>query len=281
MSAELALKPPFAVARHGAAAAAEALVDAGDVPVRHLLGLAFADIDVAATAALIARRPEGAPFAYVVTPNADHLVRLSRDPALTPLYSGAMLRLLDSRVVALAARMMGLEAPMVAPGSDLTARLLRSHLCAGERITVVGMRPGDLAALVAATGMAAPAHYNPPMGFDGQPAEMARAVAFVRDHPARFIFLAVGSPRQERLAAAIAREGTITGTGLCIGASLEFLAGTRPRAPRAMQRAGLEWLHRMLLDPRRLMRRYLVDNPPIFRFLWRERQRKRLNRRGR
>jgi exopolysaccharide biosynthesis WecB/TagA/CpsF family protein len=282
MAAELALKSPFGVARHAAtAAAAEAILDPADVPVRHLLGLAFADIDVAATAALIARRAADAPFAYVVTPNADHLVRLSREPALAPLYTGAMLRLLDSRVVAHAARAMGLAAPIVAPGSDLTARLLQHHLRAGERITVVGMRPGDIAALVAATGISAPAHINPPIGFETDPAEIARTVAFVREHPARFIFLAVGSPRQERLAAAIARDGRVTGTGLCIGASLEFLAGTRPRAPRAMQLAGLEWLHRMLLDPRRLMRRYLVDNPPIFRFLWRERQERRRNGRGR
>ncbi len=96
---------------------------------------------------------------------------------------------------------------------------------------------------------------------------MARAVRFVIDNPARFVFLAVGSPRQEMLAAAIKATGAARGTGLCIGASLEFLAGAIPRAPGFMQRAGNEWLHRLLVDPRRLGRRYLLDNPVIFRLL--------------
>ena len=240
-------------------------------PLRRLLGLDFADLDVAATAQLISGRSEDAAFAYVVTPNADHLVRLSRDASLLPLYQGAMLCLLDSRVVARAARAIGLRAPAVTTGSDLTARLISAHLRADERVTIIGLRAAHLAELVRRTGIAPPAHYDPPMGFDRDPAEMHRAVRFVLEHPARLVFLAVGSPRQERLAAAIVATGEAHGTGLCIGASLEFLAGVVPRAPHLMQRLGIEWLHRMLSDPRRLLRRYLLDNPPIFWLLLRER----------
>ncbi len=251
--------------------------DARPLPLRtlRLLGLDFADLDVSAAARLIAERSGSAAFSYVVTPNADHLVRLARNPALLPLYEAAMLRLLDSRVVARAARMIGLRPPAVTTGSDLTGQLLTSHLGEGEAITIIGLRAAHLAALVANTGIAPPAHYDPPMGFDRDPVEMNRAVQFVCDHPARLVFLAVGSPRQERLAAAIQACGKASGTGLCIGASLEFLAGVVPRAPRAMQRLGIEWMHRMLSDPRRLVRRYLFDNPPIFWLLLRERLRAR------
>jgi exopolysaccharide biosynthesis WecB/TagA/CpsF family protein len=249
-----------------------AAADAQVVPCRRLLGLDFADLDVVSAARLIAERPAERPFAYVVTPNADHLVRLSRDASLPPLYADAMLRLLDSRVVAHAARLLGLRPPTVTTGSDLTARLLEAHLRPGQRVTIIGLREHDLAALVKRTGIAPPAHHEPPMNLDRDPAAMARAVRFVLDHPAQFVFLAVGSPRQERLAAAIQATGAATGIGLCVGASLEFVAGTLPRAPRFMQLAGLEWLHRMALNPRRLARRYLIDNPPIFRLLWRERR---------
>ena len=238
---------------------------------RRLLGIDFADLDVATAAQWISERSENSSFAYVVTPNADHLVRLSRDPSLLPLYQDAMMRLLDSRVVARAARMIGLLPPAVAPGSDLTGRLLKAHLAPGEVVTIIGLRAAHLAALVANTGIAPPAHYDPPMGFDRDPAEMRRVVQFVLDHPARLVFLAVGSPRQERVAAALKATGRARGTGLCIGASLEFLAGAMPRAPQLMQRLGIEWLHRMLSDPRRLARRYLFDNPPIFWLLLRER----------
>jgi len=238
---------------------------------RRLLGLEFAEMDVTASAEWISRRSPDAPFGYVVTPNADHLVRLSRDASLLPLYQGAMLRLLDSRVVARAALAIGLQPPLVTTGSDLTGLLLSKHLAAEERVTIIGLRAGHLADLVERTGIAPPAHYDPPMGFDRNPDEMRRAVQFVLDHPARLVFLAVGSPRQERLAAAIVATGEAHGTGLCIGASLEFLAGAVKRAPGFMQRFGIEWLHRMLSDPRRLLRRYLIDNPPIFWLLLRER----------
>lgn len=233
-----------------------------------LLGLRFADLAPAAAAAAIAARPADAPFGYVVTPNADHFVRLARDRSLWPIYENAALRLLDSRVVARIARMLGLWAPRVATGSDVTTALLARHVLPGERVTIVGLRPEYLPILMGRCGLVAPAHHNPPMGFEHDPAAFQAAVDFVVAHPARFVFLAVGSPRQERLAAAIAATGRATGTGLCIGAALEFLAGARRRAPVCVRHAGLEWLARLMADPMRLGRRYLIDCPAIFRLLW-------------
>ena len=237
-----------------------------------LLGLDFADLTAADAAARIAGRSADANFAYIVTPNADHLARLARLPGLAPLYEDAALRLLDSRVVARAARLMGLPAPPVATGSDVTALLLRMHLHPGERITVVGVAPPHLASLCTRLRLAPPAHCNPPCGFDEDAAAFQATVDFVRANPARFIFLAVGSPRQEWLAHAIAAAGDARGTGLCIGASLEFLAGVRRRAPRWMQHAGLEWLWRLCTEPRRLARRYLLEDWRVLAALWRARR---------
>jgi len=236
-----------------------------------LLGLEFADLDAAEAAAWLAQRPASAPFGYVTTPNADHLVRLQRRPELAEFYHTALLRLLDSRVVARSARLIGLAAPRVAPGSDLTGLLLARHISRTEPITIVGLNTKWLPGLMARCDLPRPAHYNPPPGFERDPASFRKTVEFVLAHPARFTFLAVGSPRQEMLAAAIHASGQATGVGLCIGASLEFLAGRTPRAARWMQQAGLEWLHRLVQDPRRLGRRYLCDCPAIFTLLLRER----------
>ncbi len=236
-----------------------------------LLDLDFADLTAAEAAGMIAARPTGSAFGYVVTPNADHLVRLVRDRELNRLYDAAWLRLLDSRVVAGMASMCGLPVPHVAPGSDLTELLLKRYVLPGERITIVGMRPDWLPKLVSRCGLTQPAHYDPPIGFDGDPRAFAETVHFVLAHPARFIFLAVGSPRQERLAAALAASGQATGTALCIGASLDFLAGAEKRAPKWIQRTGLEWAWRLGLDPRRLARRYLLDSPHVVSMLLRER----------
>ena len=79
------------------------------------------------------------------------------------------------------------------------------------------------------------------------------------------MLLAVGSPQQEVLAGRIAAAGGATGCALCIGASLDFIAGRQRRAPRVVQRLGLEWAHRLASQPGRLWRRYLVDGPRIFR----------------
>jgi len=238
-----------------------------------LLGLEFADLNADAAARLIAGRDPGAGFAYVVTPNADHFARLFRTPSLLPAYREAWLRLLDSRVVAAAARTLRLQTPNVAPGSDVTRLLLAEHLQPGERICIVGLEPAWLPMLVRRCGLAPPAHCFPPMGFDERPETLQPVVDFVVANPTRLIFLAVGSPRQERLCVALAQTGLVTGTALCVGASLEFLAGKKTRAPAWMQRAGLEWLHRWADDPRRLSRRYLASLSVVLYLLkqkWRQ-----------
>jgi N-acetylglucosaminyldiphosphoundecaprenol N-acetyl-beta-D-mannosaminyltransferase len=240
-------------------------------PLLTLAGLGFDDLDIAQAASWIAARPAEAPFGYVVTPNADHLVRVSRNPELRAIYRGAALCLLDSRVVGWLARLMGMPAPAIAPGSDLTAHLLAHHLAPGERITIVGLSPVWLPALIARCGLAPPAHYNPPMGFDRDPVAFANTIAFVKANPARLVFLAVGSPRQEYLAAALAATGGVTGTGLCIGASLEFISGACRRAPRILQRWGLEWLFRFASNPRKLFRRYVINSPLVIALLMKQR----------
>jgi exopolysaccharide biosynthesis WecB/TagA/CpsF family protein len=240
-----------------------------EAPVRRLLELDFADLPLQGVLALLAERPADAPFGYVVTPNADHLVRLSRDPSLQPLYDGAMLRLLDSRVVARLAGMMGLPAPAVVPGSDLTAALVQA-MPPDEPVTVLGLAPAALDRLAARTGLRRIAHHNPPMGFERDPAAFEAAVRFIEENPARTTFLAVGSPRQELVAQAVAARGKGRGVGLCIGASLLFLTGEERRAPLPVQRAGMEWAWRLMQDPKRLARRYLVDSPAIIALLRRE-----------
>lgn len=235
-----------------------------------LLGLDFAHVPLAQAAARIAARPPGLPFAYVVTPNADHLVRIARDAGIRAMYRDAWLCLLDSRVVAGMARLLGLRPPPVVPGSDLTEHLLSHRLVPGERIGIIGLSPVWLPSLMARFDLAPPAHCDPPMGFDGDPAALQAVIAFVRAHPCRYVFLAVGSPRQEQLAAALAGAGGATGIGLCVGASLEYLCGARKRAPAAMRRAGLEWLWRLAQEPKRLARRYLLESPRVIGLLLRE-----------
>jgi exopolysaccharide biosynthesis WecB/TagA/CpsF family protein len=102
------------------------------------------------------------------------------------------------------------------------------------------------------------------MGFIKSGAEVTKCVDFVVNTQAPLVFLAVGMPQQEFLAQHIANHPQARGVGLCIGASIDFLTGSQRRAPLWVQKAGLEWLHRLLSNPRRLASRYLIECPRIF-----------------
>jgi exopolysaccharide biosynthesis WecB/TagA/CpsF family protein len=106
------------------------------------------------------------------------------------------------------------------------------------------------------------------MGFISDPQQVEACLRFVEAHsPFRFCFLAVGAPQQEVLAQALKARGVARGLALCIGASVNFLTGIERRAPRWMQQMGMEWAFRLLQDPGRLAKRYLVRGPRVFSLL--------------
>jgi exopolysaccharide biosynthesis WecB/TagA/CpsF family protein len=227
------------------------------------LGLDFDDRTLAQAAQEILGSLD-APFRYVVTPNAHHLVRLSEEAQqLHPLFKGGWRIYCDSRIVCRLARLRGVKLSLVT-GSDLTAALVPMACERGIRVAIVGPTEADCELLKRRYPGLQVALHTPPMGFIGSEREVRRCVDFVRGSNARLIFLAVGMPQQEILASRIARESQVAGVALCIGASIDFLTGKQRRAPRWVQLAGLEWLHRLLGDPRRLARRYLIESPKIF-----------------
>jgi exopolysaccharide biosynthesis WecB/TagA/CpsF family protein len=243
---------------------------------RTLCGLPFDDVGFETALALVATARPTDRFAYVVTPNVDHVVRAARGSAdLARMYEGALLSLLDSRVLHRLAAGHPARPRAVVPGSTLTQALFGRVIGPDDPITVVGGDAATIAALRRRHGLSRLRHHDPPMGFADDPAAFEACIAFVEEAPARFVFLAVGSPRQERLAQALVARGRATGIGLCIGVSLAFAAGTRARAPAWMQAAGLEWLHRLVSEPGRLWRRYLVDGPAILPILLADRRMRR------
>jgi exopolysaccharide biosynthesis WecB/TagA/CpsF family protein len=111
-------------------------------------------------------------------------------------------------------------------------------------------------------------HIEPPMGFIKDPEALDACLRFIEaQSPFRFCFLALGCPQQEVVARMLRARGIARGLTLCIGASINYLTKVERRAPRWMQHAGMEWLFRLLQDPRRLARRYLIRGPRIFALL--------------
>ncbi|MFD1952560.1 WecB/TagA/CpsF family glycosyltransferase [Sphingomonas arantia] len=223
---------------------------------------------------IAARAPDDA-FAYVVTPNVDHVVRIQHLRSdLWPAYRHAWMTLCDSRILARLAARTGLRLPVM-PGSDLTSALFGTVIAPDDRIAILGGDAATVDDLCARYGLTNVFHHVPSMGFIESPADAARAVDFLVATRARYSFLAVGSPQQEMIAYRVAKLGLAIGIGFCVGASLDFLTGRQRRAPRAMQKVALEWLFRLLSNPRRLWRRYLVDGPLILHVYrsWRRRSR--------
>jgi exopolysaccharide biosynthesis WecB/TagA/CpsF family protein len=209
-------------------------------------------------------------FGYVVTPNVDHLIRYHEDPAFRQAYDAASYILLDSRVLSYALRVGKGMRTKICTGSDLTARLFDRVIKPNERIVLIGGEEAQAQALRRRFGLTNLRHFNPPMGFIRDEKAVDACVRFVEaNSPFKFCFFAVGAPQQEILASRVKARGIARGLGLCIGASINFLTGAERRAPRCMQRIGAEWLFRLLLDPTRFGRRYLVRGPRVFGLLGR------------
>jgi N-acetylglucosaminyldiphosphoundecaprenol N-acetyl-beta-D-mannosaminyltransferase len=229
-------------------------------------GMAFSPLTgVQALAAITARSPK-ASFVYVCTPNAVHVVNYERgEPHFRNGIDGAWLRLCDSRVVAqLAASLLSVRLPL-ATGSDLTMDMVRGGIDPTDAIVVIGGTDEMERRLRSQFGWNNLERHDPPFGFINNPMEVDRCIDFVLAHPARYVFLACGAPQSEMLGHYIAQRGGAIGTGLCIGASLLFATGLERRAPVFVQRAGLEWLHRLIQEPRRMGRRLYKSQLPI---LW-------------
>jgi len=230
----------------------------------NLIDVEFSKLDLdAAVDAIAAQASLNAPFAYVVTPNVDHVVGLDKEPGRRALYENAWVTLNDSRVLEALASSAGLHVP-AATGSDVAQSLFDDVIERHEPITIIGGDEDMIRELKHKYGLTDVRWHNPPKHLRKRPDAIVAAAAFAAAQRARFTFICVGAPQQEMIAYAMKQQGDAVGVGLCFGAALEFLTGRKQRAPLWMRRARLEWAHRLGSEPRRLWRRYLVDGPKVF-----------------
>lgn len=217
---------------------------------------------------------------YVVTPNVDHVVRLENDAAFRQAYAGATLVLPDGMPLVWASRVLGKPLKERVTGADLLPRACAMGARDGRSIFLLGGREGvaELAARKLAEkypGLRIAGVYSPPMGFERDPAENRRIAALVNRARPDILVVGLGAPKQELWIAAH-RRSLDFGVALCIGAAIDFAAGTLSRAPRVLRRTGFEWAWRLAREPRRLWKRYLVDDMAFGRIVLREWRRLRM-----
>ncbi|SEG73555.1 N-acetylglucosaminyldiphosphoundecaprenol N-acetyl-beta-D-mannosaminyltransferase [Nonomuraea solani] len=203
----------------------------------------------------------------IVTANVDIVRAATRDPRLAELVAGAELVVADGMPVVWAARIAGLRMPDRVTGASLVFTLTERAAREGRSVFLLGGEPGvaQMAGEVLAArypGLRVAGSYAPPFGFDQDPGGMEKTVVTVRTAAPDLVLVGLGFPKQERVIAAL-RPGLPHAWYLGCGAGIPMAAGHFRRAPRALQHVGGEWLFRLALEPRRLVRRYLRDDLPF------------------
>lgn len=201
---------------------------------------------------------QGVGFA-IATLNLDHLVKLRSMDTFRRAYTQQDLVTADGNPIVWLSRLARRPVTLV-PGSDLVEPLARLAAREGVPVALLGATPETLdraaAWLVALNpGLQVVACLSPSRSFDPTGPEAAQMVEALRASGARLTFLALGAPKQEMFAARCRAELPAVGFA-SVGAGLDFLAESQRRAPLWMRRAALEWVWRMMSDPRRLARRY-------------------------
>lgn len=204
---------------------------------------------------------------YVVTPNVDHIVRLEKDEELQKVYKNASLILIDGKPLIWISKWYKTPIKEKISGSDLFPRVCQ--LAANKNYTMYLLGAAEGVADTAARnlmkkypGLNIVGTYSPPFGFEKNEQEMNKIKTQIQDVHPDILIVGLGCPKQEKFMYYHCKElGVPISFGL--GASIDFEAGNIKRAPKWMSNHGLEWLYRFSKEPKRLFKRYFVDDLKI------------------
>jgi N-acetylglucosaminyldiphosphoundecaprenol N-acetyl-beta-D-mannosaminyltransferase len=212
----------------------------------------------------------------VFTPNVDHLVKLHKDREFYRVYQEADYRMCDSQLIMYASRFLGEPIKEKVSGSDLFPAFYQrySH---DENVKIFLL--GGLARIAEQARQNINAKvgrnmvvdsYSPPFGFENDPIECQKIIDIINCSGANVLAVGVGAPKQEKWICQYRSDLSSIKTFLAIGATIDFEAGNLTRSPAWMSEVGLEWLYRLLKEPGRLWKRYLVEDLAFFVLILRQ-----------
>ncbi|RYY92233.1 MAG: glycosyltransferase [Alphaproteobacteria bacterium] len=206
-------------------------------------GLSFDPLNAKdAASAMAARGSQLKPLVYVATVNVERMLRRDRKPELRGLHKNAWLNLCDSRILATLARYSGLTLP-AASRADIVERLFIQYIKRDDRVLVIGGSATLASAMRERFNLNDLRWFDAPHNLSADPKARAQCVDFIRNNPAPFVFLALGSPQQELIAHEAMMAGGSVGVAICCGTALKSIAGsTKPSN-------GFARLHRLIFAP--------------------------------
>jgi N-acetylglucosaminyldiphosphoundecaprenol N-acetyl-beta-D-mannosaminyltransferase len=208
----------------------------------------------------------------VITPNVDQVVRMEWDDSFREICNSCELLLVDGHPLVWTAKLYGRPFKEKICGSDLVPKLCEVAAQKGYSIFLLGAAPGvaqkaAVNLVKANEGLKVAGVYSPPLGFENDPVELDKINKMLRNSKADMLFVGMGVPKQDRFIYENMHIYQIP-MSFSIGGTIDFIAGKQKRAPKWISSIGFEWFYRLLHDPKRMFKRYIIDDRKFFRMIW-------------
>ena len=214
---------------------------------------------------------------HIITPNVDQVIRIESDKYFKEIYENAELLLADGTPLVWISRWYKKPIKEKICGSDLVPDLCKLAAQKGYLIFFLGSAEG-VAAKAAENlkknnpGLRVAGVYSPPYGFEKDKNEIDKINKMLFNSKADMLFVGMGVPKQDIFIYENMNKYQIP-MSFSIGATIDFEAGIQKRAPKWVNHIGMEWLYRLAHDPKRMFKRYIIDDMKIFKLAWRYKKR--------
>lgn len=206
----------------------------------------------------------------LITPNVDHLVKLQKDKEFYEVYQQAEWVVCDSKILYILSKLLKKPLPEAIPGSSFFTSFYEYHKDDPNcKIFLLGAAEGIAAKAMerinqkVGRNIVVGAH-SPSYGFEKKPEESEELIRIVNESGANVVLVGVGAPKQEKWIMKYRNRMPKVDIFMGLGATIDFEAGTLKRAPKFWQKVGMEWLYRCIKEPKRLFKRYFIDDMKFF-----------------
>jgi len=206
----------------------------------------------------------------LVTPNLDHLIKLQHDHEFYKIYQKAKWVICDSRILTLFSRLLKTRILQTIPGSSLFTAYYTYHKDDENcQIFLLGAKKGVAVKAMENINTKVGRQiivgaYSPSFGFEKNKNECEQIINIINSSGANVLLVGVGAPKQEKWIMKYRDHMSNVKLFMALGATIDFEAGNIKRAPKFFQKFALEWLYRFVMEPRRLFKRYFVDDIQFF-----------------
>lgn len=205
---------------------------------------------------------------YVVTPNTDIVMRMQKDEELMRICNEADLILTDGEMVVKLSRFLGNPIKERVAMTDFVWDVCDLAVEKGYRVFLFGgkesvLETGKDRILKKYPKLNICGHYSPPLGFEKNDEQLDKAIEIIKQSEADILIVFLGCPKQEKFIARYKDRYQVP-VSITMGGCIDFIGADIKRAPMWMQKSGLEWFFRFAQEPKRLFRRYFIDDSKIF-----------------